>query len=61
MKVTLLRWLALSGRKDAALILEPTADKLYRVEVGPYNDRQSARLGKLALNREGFHVIVRRY
>jgi cell division septation protein DedD len=45
----------------AALILEPTADKYYRVEVGPYTDRQSVRLGKLALNREGFQVIVRRY
>jgi cell division septation protein DedD len=45
----------------AALILEPTADKFYRVEVGPYTDSQSVRLGKLALNREGFQVIVRRY
>jgi cell division septation protein DedD len=45
----------------AALILEPTADKFYRVEVGPYTDRESVRLSKLALNREGFHVIVRRY
>jgi cell division septation protein DedD len=45
----------------AALILEPTADKFYRVDVGPYTDRQSVRLGKLALNREGFQVIVRRY
>jgi cell division septation protein DedD len=45
----------------AALILEPTADKFYRVEVGPYTDRESVRLGKLALNREGFQVIVRRY
>jgi cell division septation protein DedD len=52
---------ALRQKGFAALILEPTADKLYRVEVGPYNDRQSARLGKLALNREGFQVIVRRY
>jgi cell division septation protein DedD len=45
----------------AALILEPTADKLYRVEVGPYTDRQSVHLAKLALNREGFQVIVKRY
>jgi cell division septation protein DedD len=45
----------------AALILEPTADKLYRVEVGPYTDRQSVRLSKRALNREGFQVIVKRY
>jgi cell division septation protein DedD len=45
----------------AALILEPTADKFYRVEVGPYTDRESVRLSKRALNREGFHAIVRRY
>src|SRR5579862_2352475 len=43
------------------LVLEPTADKFYRVEVGPYTDAQSAHLAKLVLNREGFQVIVRRY
>jgi cell division septation protein DedD len=52
---------ALRQKGFAALILEPTADKFYRVEVGPYTDRQSVRVGKLALNREGFQVIVRRY
>ena len=52
---------ALSQKGFAALILEPTADKFYRVEVGPYTDRQSLRLSKRALNREGFQVIVRRY
>src|SRR6201987_5797152 len=45
----------------AALILEPTADKFYRVEVGPYTDRESVRLSKRALNRKGFHLIVHRY
>ena len=45
----------------AVLVLEPTADNYYRVEVGPYPDAQSAHLAKLALNREGFQVIVRRY
>jgi cell division septation protein DedD len=45
----------------AVLVLEPTADKFYRVEVGPYTDAQSAHLAKLALTREGFQVIVRRY
>ena len=45
----------------AVIVLEPTADKFYRVEVGPYSDAQSAHLAKLALNREGFQVIVRRY
>jgi len=42
-------------------ILEPTADNFYRVEVGPYADGQSVHQAKLALNREGFQVIVRRY
>lgn len=52
---------ALRQKGFAALILEPTADKFYRVEVGPYTERQSIRLATLALNREGFQVIVRRY
>jgi cell division septation protein DedD len=45
----------------AVLILEPTADNFYRVEVGPYADGQAVRRAKLALNREGFQVIVRQY
>jgi cell division septation protein DedD len=52
---------ALRRKGFAALILEPTADKFYRVELGPYSDRQSMHLAKLALNREGFQVIVRQY
>ena len=52
---------ALRQKGFAALILEPTADKFYRVEVGPFTERQSVRLAQLALNREGFQVIVRRY
>ena len=52
---------ALRQKGFAALILEPTADKFYRVEVGPYTDHESVRLSKRALNREGFQVIVRRY
>jgi cell division septation protein DedD len=57
--------LALAGvlrqKGFAVLILEPTADNFYRVEVGPYADGQSVRRAKLALNREGFQVIVRQY
>jgi len=52
---------ALRQKGFAALVLEPTADKFYRVEVGPYTDAQSAHLAKLTLNHEGFQVIVRRY
>ena len=57
--------LALAGvlrqKGFAVLILEPTADNFYRVEVGPYADGQSVHQAKLALNREGFQVIVKRY
>jgi hypothetical protein len=57
--------LALAGvlrqKGFAVLILEPTADNFYRVEVGPYADDQSVHQAKLALNRDGFQVIVRRY
>jgi len=52
---------ALQQKGFAVLVLEPTTDKFYRVEVGPYTDAQSAHLAKLALNHEGFQVIVRRY
>jgi cell division septation protein DedD len=57
--------LALAGvlrqKGFAVFILEPTVDNFYRVEVGPYADGQSVHQAKLALNREGFQVIVRRY
>ena len=57
--------LALAGvlqqKGFSVLIMEPTADNFYRVEVGPYVDGQSVHQAKLALNREGFQVIVRRH
>jgi cell division septation protein DedD len=52
---------ALRQKGFAVFVLEPSADNFYRVEVGPYADRQSMRLAKLALNREGFQVMVKRY
>ena len=52
---------ALRQKGFAVIVLEPTADKYYRVEVGPCTDAQSAHLAKLALKREGFQGIVRRY
>ena len=52
---------ALRQKGFAVLVLEPSADKFCRVEVGPYTDAQSVHLAKLALNHEGFQVIVRRY
>ncbi len=55
--------LALAGvlpqKGFSVLIVEPTADNFYRVEVGPYADGQSVQQAKLALNREGFQVIAR--
>jgi cell division septation protein DedD len=57
--------LALAGvlrqKGFAVFILEPTVDNFYRVEVGPYADGQSVHQARLALNREGFQVIVRQY
>lgn len=35
-------------------------DRLYRVQVGPYADQESAEIAKKALLREGFKVIVKR-
>jgi cell division septation protein DedD len=51
---------ALRQKGFSVLIMEPTADNFYRVEVGPYADGQAVHQAKLALNREGFQVIVRR-
>jgi cell division septation protein DedD len=42
-----------------AFVLKPSADNFYRVQMGPYADRQSARLVKLTLEREGFQVIIK--
>ena len=50
---------ALQQKKFPAFVVTPTADNLYRVQVGPYADAQSADLAKRSLEREGFKVIVK--
>ncbi len=50
---------ALQQKRFPAFVITPTADNLYRVQVGPYADTQSADLAKRSLEREGFKVIVK--
>ena len=50
---------ALQQKKFPAFVVTPNADNLYRVQVGPYADTQSADLAKRSLKREGFKVIVK--
>jgi cell division protein FtsN len=39
---------------------EPSADRYYRVRVGPYADTESAHLAKRMLEKGGFQAIVKR-
>ena len=41
-----------------ASVKEPQRDALYRVQVGPYPDRQEAQTAAQALKADGFQVIV---
>lgn len=51
---------ALQQKEFPAFVLTPTADNLYRVQVGPFADAESATLAKRALEREGFKTIAKR-
>ena len=51
---------ALQRKNFPSFITTPAGDNLYRVQVGPYADRESADLAKRALEREGFKAIVKR-
>jgi cell division septation protein DedD len=51
---------ALQRKNFPAFLTTPGADKYYRVQVGPYADKESADLAKRALEREGFKAIVKR-
>jgi cell division septation protein DedD len=51
---------ALQQKQFPAFVVTPTADNLYRVQVGPYADLQSANLAKRSLEREGFKAILKR-
>ncbi len=50
---------ALQQKQFPAFVATPMADNLYRVQVGPYADAQSANLAKRALEREGFKAIIK--
>jgi septal ring-binding cell division protein DamX len=51
---------ALQQKKFPAYVITPTADKYYRVQVGPYSDPQAATKARSGLEAEGFKSIVKR-
>ena len=51
---------ALQQKKFPAFVLTPGPDKLYRVQVGPYADNQSAAAARQQLEAKGFKSIIKR-
>jgi DedD protein len=51
---------ALQQKKFPAFVITPGADKLYRVQVGPYSDNQSASNARQELEAKGFKSIIKR-
>lgn len=51
---------ALQGKKFPAFVLNPDADKYFRVQVGPYSDNQSAGTARRELEAQGFKSITKR-
>lgn len=51
---------ALQQKQYPAFVLEPSTGNLYRVQVGPYADVQSAEIAKRSLERDGFKAIAKR-
>ena len=51
---------ALQEKKFPAFVLSPSADKYYRVQIGPYADAQSAAIARDKLEAAGFKSIVKR-
>jgi len=51
---------ALQKKEYPAFVLTPENDNLYRVQVGPYADTQSADQARRSLEREGFKAITKR-
>jgi len=51
---------ALQEKKFPAIVTTPTADRYYRVQVGPYPDTSSANTARRELEKQGFKSIVRR-
>jgi hypothetical protein len=50
---------ALKQKGFPAFVSVANADNLFRVQVGPYTDRQSAQPTALALERQGLQVFIR--
>jgi len=51
---------ALQQKKFPAFVITPGADKLYRVQVGPYADNQAASAARQQLEAKGFKSIIKR-
>jgi hypothetical protein len=51
---------ALQQKKFPAFVIPPGADKLYRVQVGPYPDNQFATNARKDLEANGFKSIIKR-
>jgi DedD protein len=51
---------ALQQKKFPAFVIPPGADKLYRVQVGPYADNQAASIARQQLEAKGFKSIIKR-
>ena len=51
---------ALQQKKFPAFVIPPGADKYYRVQVGPYQDNQSASNARKDLEAKGFKSIIKR-
>ena len=51
---------ALQQKKFPAFVIPPGADKLFRVQVGPYPDNQSATNARQQLEAKGFKSIIKR-
>ncbi len=51
---------ALQQKKFPAMVLPPSADKYYRVQVGPYANNEAATNGRKDLEANGFKSIIKR-
>jgi cell division septation protein DedD len=51
---------ALQQKKFPAFVIPPGADKLFRVQVGPYADNQAASTARQELEAKGFKSIIKR-
>jgi cell division septation protein DedD len=51
---------ALQRKKIPAFVVAPSADRFYRVQVGPYHDERAADAAKAALDHAGFKAIIKR-